>query len=475
MCGEEGVEVEVAAAGVVDTNKRGVVKNQVVEGVEVEADLTEQQGHPSVVVEQTMDRVEAQQSEEHPVTVVEEMQEVEDMGDILIQLEDGLREEDRGMQGDKCPICGFIKEFHSLFHMEIEYFTEPISFCIIRNYVSSDEVQAILKELEELKPRLQSPENTGTAHDGTGKPKKSNKGLFIDNYATSAILKINRKLFGEVAWETSKHHWFFKMLKEDVEDSTLVSYYENGDYYKKHHDTSIITAIHYVWNEPKSFEGGDLYFGEFKVPITNNCLVVFPGACTEHQVTPVTGTGRWAISQFVHQKSTKQSPVPIIQFPNFLSVMDFRMVQRHVENAPWSFKGFSNETQKGKFWYMDLMDMQPFREYIFGLIEKVAGRKFKLHRVYANGQAYGQDGDYHQDDTDPKSWTFILYTNDILPNEIDDWGGATLFKTDNGIMYQPPITNLGILFRSDLWHRGLAPSKHINELRRTVAWKLSEL
>jgi hypothetical protein len=353
--------------------------------------------------------------------------------------------------------------------MDIQLFETPkgLPFCIVRNYFNPDEVKFLLKELQALRPRLCPPAQTGTAHDGSGQPKKSNRGLFLDS---GEILNLNRKLFHEVAWEASKLHWFFRILRDDVKDSTLVSYYETGDYYKSHYDKSLVTATHYVWEEPKKFEGGDLCFGEYKVPITNNCLVIFPGTWTEHEVTPVTGTGRWAISQFVHQK--EQGPnVPIRHFPNFLNVLDFKKVQEHLTNSDWKFKGLSTR-EGGRFWYLDLMDVGPFREYIKGLIEQAAGRKFVLNRVYANGQAYGQDGDYHQDDTDPKAWTFLLYTNDIPPDKIDEWSGMTLFKTELGIMCQPPVTNLGVLFRSDLWHKGLGPAKHIKDLRMTVAWKL---
>ena len=96
--------------------------------------------------------------------------------------------------------------------------------------------------------------------------------------------------------------WFYRYLtnrSDRLTDKTLVSYYEDGSYYKPHVDAAIMTCISYHWKEPKEFTGGDLHFGDFKVPIENNCLLIFP-SCTEHEVSPVSGQGRYAITQFLN-------------------------------------------------------------------------------------------------------------------------------------------------------------------------------
>ena len=352
--------------------------------------------------------------------------------------------------------------------MKFDFYEDPVPHCIVREYYPPDVQCAIMKELESLKPNLKTPRETGGASNFVGENKKSNRGMFLNGQDQSVILRANRKLFHEVAWELKKNHWFYQYLETANHDSTLVSYYENGDYYETHRDTSMITAIYYTWDEPKQFEGGDISLDGVQIPIENNCLLVFP-SCVSHSVSKVKGSGRWAISQFANHVE----PVEIHQFPNFLEVVDFKKVHEYISNSKWELKGRSNDDdQRGRFWYMDLIQEPFFREYLTGKIQHATGKKFKLNRVYANGQAHGQDGCFHQDDSGPDSWTFLLYTNEIENEVLEHWGGVTEFKTDHGLLSQPPVTNMGILFKSNMWHRGFGPSSHINDLSVTLAWKL---
>jgi hypothetical protein len=189
---------------------------------------------------------------------------------------------------------------------KFQFFTEPVPHCIVRNYYTSEELSGIWSELDFLNGKLSPPEQTGTAIGTDGKPKKRNKGAFIDDLymkrELSNILKFNRKIgFPEINRNILGRNWFYNYLKpsDRLKDRTLVSYYEDGDYYEPHTDSAMVTAISYHWKEPKSFEGGDLYFGDYKVPIENNCLLIFP-SCTEHEVKRVTGHGRYAITQFLN-------------------------------------------------------------------------------------------------------------------------------------------------------------------------------
>jgi Rps23 Pro-64 3,4-dihydroxylase Tpa1-like proline 4-hydroxylase len=275
-----------------------------------------------------------------------------------------------------------------------------------------------------------------------------------------------------VKHELAKGHWFFKYLSRTKHDSTLVSYYQLGDYYKTHEDESFITAIYYTWKEPKTFEGGDLYFGDFKVPVENNCMLIFPSQ-TEHRVSEVTsGLGRYAISQFISIEPP-QRKIPIDKFNNFLSVPDFNRVSSFLsENSNWTLSGKSNDTTP-KFWYLGLSSDTFFTDYLFRKICELCKVDFKLKRVYANGQTFGQNGAFHQDDTEPNTFTFLLYVNSIEDGDLEHWGGETQFKTDEGFMSYVPVTNSALLFDSRLWHRGIGPSRRVDGMRITVAWKLS--
>ena len=351
--------------------------------------------------------------------------------------------------------------------MEFNFFTEPVTFCIVNNYYTEDEIDAIHRELNSIKPNLKPPENTGTARTVDGIVSKQNKGMFL-NEPRGPIFELSRKLFREVAWETQKNNWMYRWLS-GMDDKILVSYYESGDHYKSHTDHAVLTAIYYTWKEPRQFSGGDLYFGKYKVPIENNSLVIFPSS-TQHSVTPVIGEGRWAISQFISHTPPKENR-GMFYYHNFLDVTRFATAQDLTfRSSSWAFRGSSNGGPP-KFWMLELSNNQFFIDMVQPLLRE---KGLKIIRIYANGQSFGQDGEFHQDDSTPDSWTLLLYLNDIKEEEIDNWGGGTQFKMENAIENQYPIPNMAILFRSDIWHRGLAPSRTVGDIRVTVTWKLQK-
>lgn len=363
--------------------------------------------------------------------------------------------------------------------MDFVFYTNPVTFCIIKNFYSEDEIKLIHEELARIEPYLGGPEKTGTARTVQHTPKKYNKGVFLDDLYrqernTSAILKLNRKVFSpSVVYKLQEGNCFFKYLDRTNHDSTLVSLYNQNNYYDSHEDESFITAIYYTWKEPQMFEGGDLFFGDFKVPISNNCLLVFP-SITEHRVTPVTkGYGRYSISQFISYE--RQIPRPNInRFVNFLSISEFDKVWSIVRSKPWSHTGFSIDSNSVIFEHMDLIQEPYFSEYLVDKIKRTTNMNFRVDRVYANGQVFGQDGSFHSDSQEPNTFTFLLYMNKI--ENIDEWGGETQFKFyDDQLSVFQPETNSALLFNSTLLHRGLGPSRRVNDMRVTIAWKFTRI
>ena len=362
--------------------------------------------------------------------------------------------------------------------MEYEFHTFPVTFCIIKNFYSKNDVEDIHDELATLKTHFLKGELTGTAKNPVGKAKKDNHGIFLDDFYKnrneSTILQLNRKVLSpQVIHELSKGHWFFKYLLRTQYDTTLVSYYQMGDYYKSHEDQSFITAIYYTWKEPKTFEGGDIYFGDFKVQVENNSLLIFPSQ-TEHSVSEVTsGLGRYALSQFIsYEKPQVDNRMPIDRFINFLQVTDFNKASSFVfDSKNWNLGGKSRDYTP-KFWYLDLSNESFFNEYLLNKIRTLCQKDFQLKRIYANGQTFGQDGAFHQDDTEPNCFTFIMYINSIEEDDLEKWGGETQFKMDEGFLSYVPLTNSALLFDSRLWHRGMSPNRHVDVMRVTVAWKL---
>ena len=72
----------------------------------------------------------------------------------------------------------------------------------------------------------------------------------------------------------------FKGMLDCNHDDTLISYYEDSEYYKPHEDIFNFAKLTWFFKEPKKFEGGDLVFTEFGeiVKCENNKCIVFPSA-----------------------------------------------------------------------------------------------------------------------------------------------------------------------------------------------------
>lgn len=359
--------------------------------------------------------------------------------------------------------------------MKFRFFNDPVSFFIIKNFYSDDEVLSIHEELTRLEPHFKDGVETGTARTVTGEAKKSNRGMFLDDFykedrSKSTILTLNRKVFSpEVTYELEKKSWIFRYMKKLNHDNTLVSVYRDGDYYRAHEDNSFFTAIYYTWKEPKTFEGGDIYFGNFRVPVKNNSILIFPSH-TQHEVKNVQGYGRYALSQFISIKPEIIHAKPFDKYTNFLTVSEFKKVQEIIGKNSWKYDGISVDNGI-KFWFMDLTDIAIFSKHFTDKISAITGLKLKLNRVYANGQAFGQNGSFHKDDDNENAVTAILYMNEIDESVLDEWGGETQFRFNGDIVASQPITNSLVVFRSDIFHRGMAPSRFSCDLRVTIAWK----
>lgn len=164
----------------------------------------------------------------------------------------------------------------------------------------------------------------------------------------------------------------------------------------------------------------------------------------------------------------------IKSYPNFLTEEEHKyVISKTINGNTWGFDGYS--TQDGfSFWFMDLINDEFFTKRMLKKIEKATSAKYKLDRVYANGQTYGLSGSYHKDvesdDTDAYK-TFLYYVN---PYWNYQWGGNTFFYQGEKNHNQLFIPNNGVLFDSTIYHAGLEPTRHCKELRVTVAFKLTE-
>lgn len=163
---------------------------------------------------------------------------------------------------------------------------------------------------------------------------------------------------------------------------------------------------------------------------------------------------------------------------NFLDNDELHKCNSIIKLNGWTWGHTSNNDIKNTpFWLMILSDNDYFTIYIKNIIEKTFSKKFKVDRVYANGQTYGQDSVYHTDCSDPNCYTFCLYLTDIKEEYIETAGGHLFFKfpeLNYKIGYEPKF-NRGILFPSNYLHKACAFSRYIMDLRICIAWKLEEI
>lgn len=158
-------------------------------------------------------------------------------------------------------------------------------------------------------------------------------------------------------------------------------------------------------------------------------------------------------------------------YENLFDNEQINQIWSYLEMSNWKFWHKSYPKSSNYFWKMNLDDNSFFKENLFNVIKQIIGNNFSIENVYANGQSFGMDGDFHTDTTSEKGYTFLYYPMkewNLL------WGGETLIiNPDNKqINYFHPIPNGALLFPGTWVHCGRGPSKNYNDLRISIAYKL---
>ena len=125
-----------------------------------------------------------------------------------------------------------------------------------------------------------------------------------------------------------------------------------------------------------------------------------------------------------------------------------------------------------QFWYADLNGIDFFYKKMFDKIKSIVGEEYELKRVYANGQTFGQDGDWHQDCSDGTEYTFLYYFN---KNDDLSLIGETYFNIDGEYQCIIPKPNTAIFFNGILLHKGMSPKRNLMDMRVTIAFKMTRI
>ena len=162
--------------------------------------------------------------------------------------------------------------------MQIEHINEEFPYTIVRELYTEEQEERIWKELDEYQSNLMRVED-----------------------------ERNRCWYKVLA---SKLPIELKTIVDNnlvPDESSFLSYYEDGDYFKPHEDKCKITILNWMYKEPKRFEGGELVFTDYNktIQLESNKAIIFPGKI-KHEVNTTSmnekfkGMGRWCITHFLH-------------------------------------------------------------------------------------------------------------------------------------------------------------------------------
>ena len=195
---------------------------------------------------------------------------------------------------------------------------------VIDNWYNPLEYQHAFEECKFISNYSYSPEDSGTALDDSGIILKQNSARFISsffsNFFDSHIAQYSQKLYHEsLVHELLKIDPLYEYLGMINAGDSLVSYYEDSDYYKAHRDVAIITQLTWLYEEPKAFKGGNLILKDINNNIVKeiecipNRSIIFPSYML-HEVTNISmekdnigkKKGRFTISTFSRIESNRQ-------------------------------------------------------------------------------------------------------------------------------------------------------------------------
>jgi Rps23 Pro-64 3,4-dihydroxylase Tpa1-like proline 4-hydroxylase len=174
-------------------------------------------------------------------------------------------------------------------------------------------------ELQALNKMMKPPNDTYAAvHNGVYK--KKGTGVFLHNVfknlEETASFRATRKIFNAYQDAVKEDYILSGMYRWCNNSALLAQLYVNGDYYKAHWDTPILTHITLMHTNPKKFTGGGLLFPEFDhhVELENNQSILFPSFMM-HEVKQVMMDseephhGRYTLTNFMHfVNPTHKSP-----------------------------------------------------------------------------------------------------------------------------------------------------------------------
>jgi hypothetical protein len=151
---------------------------------------------------------------------------------------------------------------------------------------------------------------------------------------------------------------------------------------------------------------------------------------------------------------------------NFFNEEDLNLLNKEIQLSNWELSGFSIENSfNPKFWLKDIINTGAHKLFK-SKIENGIKQEITIDRLYVNGQAHSQCGDWH---TDVKvnsinCFTIVYFYKEWKP----EYGGFLLIK-ETPIVAVIPEFNKAVLFDSTLEHMGMEPTIHCKTQRESIA------
>ena len=183
--------------------------------------------------------------------------------------------------------------------MNVTSHRDPTPHIRIKDIFPDDILHSIWNEIDELHQHLLPPKETGSAHSNN-QLLKQNSGLYLykhygDNSRDSQIANaIHNVVFHPQIVDAWCYDHLSKMIKITNWETVLLSYYNEGDLYRPHHDVAMFTTLIWLWREPKAFTGGDLKLNQYDhmIKAENNSGIIFLSP-EIHSVSSVIKTNHW--------------------------------------------------------------------------------------------------------------------------------------------------------------------------------------
>jgi|TARA_R110001583_G_scaffold30384_4_gene105086 hypothetical protein len=125
--------------------------------------------------------------------------------------------------------------------------------------------------------------------------------------------------------------------------------------------------------------------------------------------------------------------------------------------------GTENENTFGMY---EVSHIEFFNTELVKYINTKLDSSFLLERVYFNRQDTNQDGSFHQDTE--FGYTFLSYLN---VDYQECWGGKTIFKIDDETDEVIPYYNKSVLFKGNIFHKGMSFKAEDVPKRISLAFK----